>query len=320
VEWLRAAKLFVNVVQSGSLSSAGRRFGLSPASVSRHINALEESVGGRLLNRTSRKLTLTEAGEIYFRQIEHILHEITEANESVAQLQAVPRGTLRVHSRMVVAHQYIVPALPKFLAQYPDIKIDLMMSNRIADLVEQNIDIDVRVGKLDDSSLMVRKLASAERLVCASHDYLARSAPITTPADLVHHNCLTFRLNLGQPTWRFIGPDGKLIEIPITGSLQSDNGQALLSAALAGVGVALMADWAVRDELASGRLEQVLPNYRASNEDFEDGIYAVFQKTRQRSTKVRVFVDFLAELFKHRLAEEPARRRAKEPAALGSGV
>ena len=121
---------------------------LSPASVSRHISALEESVGGRLLNRTSRKLTLTEAGEIYFHKVEHILQQILEANESVAQLQSVPRGTLRVHSRMLVGHQYIVPALPDFMKQYPDIIVDLLLSNHAVDLVEQNIDIDIRIGKL----------------------------------------------------------------------------------------------------------------------------------------------------------------------------
>ena len=162
MEWLRSMRLFVGVVQNGSLSAAGRQHGLSPASVSRHISALEESVGGRLLNRTSRKLTLTEAGEIYFHKVEHILQQILEANESVAQLQSVPRGTLRVHSRMLVGHQYIVPALPEFMKQYPDITVDLLLSNHAVDLVEQNIDVDIRIGKLVDSSLIARKLA-AER-------------------------------------------------------------------------------------------------------------------------------------------------------------
>ena len=148
MEWLRSIRLFVGVVQNGSLSAAGRQHGLSPASVSRHISALEESVGGRLLNRTSRKLTLTEAGEIYFQKVEHILQQILEANESVAQLQSVPRGTLRVHSRMLVGHQYIVPALPDFMKQYPDITVDLLLSNHAVDLVENNIDVDIRIGKL----------------------------------------------------------------------------------------------------------------------------------------------------------------------------
>jgi DNA-binding transcriptional LysR family regulator len=294
-------RLFVSVVQSGSLSSAGRQLGLSPASVSRHINSLEESLGVRLLNRTSRKLTLTEAGEIYYRQAEQILHQITAANESVAQLQTAPRGTLRVHSRMLVGHQYIVPALPDFLAQYPEIKIDLLMSNFPVDLVERNIDIDVRIGKMLDSSLVARKLVSSERLICAAPVYLKGRPAIESPADLAGHNCLTYRLNMGRNVWRFVGADNTLTEVPVAGSFQSDNGQALRLAARAGVGVALMPDWSIRDDLASGRLKHLLPDYRATHMEFENGVYAVYQKSRHMSAKVRVFIDFLAALFKTQL-------------------
>lgn len=294
-------RLFVGVVQNGSLSAAGRQHGLSPASVSRHISALEESVGGRLLNRTSRKLTLTEAGEIYFQKIEHILQQITEANDSVAQLQSVPRGTLRVHSRMLVGHQYIVPALPDFMKQYPDIKVDLLLSNQVVDLVEQNIDVDIRIGKLVDSSLIARKLASSERIVCAAPQYLSQRGPIAAPDDLVNHNCLTYRLNLGRTVWKFKESDGGLVEVPVTGSLQSDNGQALLAATLAGVGIALMPDWSIRDDVAAGRLVQIFPKHRVSYEAFENGIYAVYQKSRHQSKKVRAFVEFLNALFKQRL-------------------
>jgi DNA-binding transcriptional LysR family regulator len=301
MEWLRSMRLFVGVVQNGSLSAAGRQHGLSPASVSRHISALEENVGGRLLNRTSRKLTLTEAGEIYFHKVEHILQQINEANESVAQLQAVPRGILRVHSRMLVGHQYIVPALPEFLKQYPDITVDLLLSNHVVDLVEQNIDIDVRIGKLVDSSLLARKLASSERIVCAAPQYLARSTSISAPQDLVAHNCLTYRLNLGRTTWRFKEPDGEVVEVPVTGTFQTDNGQAILAAALAGVGIALMPDWSIRDELATGKLKRLFPKHRVSWEAFENGVYAVYQKSRHQSKKVRAFVEFLGGLFKQKV-------------------
>lgn len=301
MEPLRALRLFVNVVQSGSLSSAGRQLGLSPASVSRDMSALEESLGVRLLNRTSRKLTLTEAGEIYYRQAEQILHQITEANESVAQLQTTPRGTLRVHSRMLVGHQYIVPALPNFLAQYPEINIDLMMSNFPVDLVERNIDVDIRIGKMLDSSLVARKLMSSERQVCASPIYLERNPPIQRPADLAVHNCLTYRLNMGRTIWRFGGADGALTEVPVAGTLQTDNGLALLAAVRAGVGIALMPDWSIREDLASGRLKHLFPDHRATHMEFENGVYAVYQKSRHMSAKVRVFIDFLATLFKTQL-------------------
>jgi len=301
MEWLRSMRLFVGVVQNGSLSAAGRQHGLSPASVSRHISALEESVGGRLLNRTSRKLTLTEAGEIYFQKIEHILRQITEANDSVAQLQANPRGTLRVHTRMLVGHQYIVPALPDFMKQYPDITVDLLLSNHPIDLVENNVDVDIRIGKLVDSSLIARKLVASERIVCATPGYLKRSGPLDSPNDLTSHNCLTYRLNLGRATWRFKEPDGEIVEVPVTGTFQSDNGQALLEATRAGVGIALMPDWSINDDLAAGRLVRLFPKHRASWEAFENGIYAVYQKTRHQSKKVRAFVDFVSTLFKQKV-------------------
>jgi DNA-binding transcriptional LysR family regulator len=159
IDSLQPMRIFVSVVQNGSLSSAARQLGLSPASVSRHISALEEGLGCRLVNRTSRKLTLTEAGELYFAKVEQILHQIAEANDSVGELQSLPRGTLRVHSRMLVGHLFLVPALPRFLAQNPDVKLDLLLSNRVVDLVEQNIDVDVRIGKLVDSSLVAKRLA-----------------------------------------------------------------------------------------------------------------------------------------------------------------
>ena len=301
MEWLRSMRLFVGVVQNGSLSAAGRQHGLSPASVSRHMSALEEGVGARLLNRTSRKLTLTEAGEIYFQKVEHILQQILEANDSVAQLQSVPRGTLRVHSRMLVGHQYIVPALPDFMKQYPDITVDLQLSNHAVDLVEQNIDVDIRIGKLVDSSLIARKLVSSERIVCATPKYLALAGPVSSPNDLTTHNCLTYRLNLGRTTWKFKEPDGEVVEVPVSGKFQTDNGQAILAATLADVGIALMPDWSIREDLAAGRLKRLFPRHRVSFEAFENGVYAVYQKSRHQSKKVRAFVEFVGALFKQRM-------------------
>jgi len=294
---LQPMRIFVSVVQNGSLSSAGRQLGLSPASVSRHISALEEGLGCRLINRTSRKLTLTEAGELYFKKVEQVLLQIAEANDSVAELQATPRGTLRVHSRMLVGHLLIVPALPTFLVQNPEVKVDLLLSNRVVDLVEQNVDIDIRIGKLVDSSLVGKRLAVSERILCATSGYLDDRPAISKPSDLTAHNCLTYRLNLGRTVWRFLRRDGTMEEVPVSGNLQSDNGHALLSATLAGVGVALMPDWAVRDALASGELRRLLPAYRVSHIEFDNGVYAVYQKSRHLSAKLRVFLEFLDATF-----------------------
>ena len=294
-------RIFVAVVQNGSLSSAGRQLGLSPASVSRHIGALEESLGCRLVNRTSRKLTLTEAGELYYAKVGEILTQIAEANDSVAQLQAQPRGTLRVHSRVLVGHLHVMPVLPEFLARYPEVTVDLLMSNRVIDVVEQNIDVDIRIGKLVDSSLVARKLSASERFVCASPRYLDTHAAIASPVDLDAHNCLTYHINVGRAVWRFLDGAGVLQEIPVNGNFTTDNGYALLSATLAGVGIALMPDWSVREHLAAGRLRRILPEYRVSHIEFDNGIYAVFQKSKHMSAKVRAFIDYLAAALEQRL-------------------
>lgn len=301
MDWLQPMRIFVSVVQNGSLSSAGRQLGLSPASVSRHITALEASLNCRLINRSSRKLTLTEAGELYFTKVEQILHQIAEANDTVAQLQTMPRGTLRVHSRMLVGHLIVIPALPEFLAQHPEVKVDLLLSNSTVDLVERNIDVDIRIGKLHDSSLVARRLVPAERVLCAAPSYLQAREPIRVPADLASHNCLTYRINVGQTIWRFIDTAAAMQEVRVAGNLQSDNGLALLSATVAGVGIALMPDWAVRDQLADGRLHRLLPDYQVSHIEFDNGVYAVYQRSHM-SAKVRAFIDFLAATFKWRLA------------------
>lgn len=301
MDWMQPMRIFVAVVQNGSLSSAGRQLGLSPASVSRHIGALEESLGTRLINRTSRKLTLTEAGELYYAKVGEILQQVLEANDSVAQLQTHPRGTLRVHSRVLVGHLHVVPALPDYLARYPEVKVELSMSNQVIDVVEQNVDVDIRIGKLVDSSLVARKLAGSERFLVATPGYLAAHPPLARPDDLARHNCMTYRVHVGRTIWRFLDARGVLEEIPVAGSFATDNGYALLTATQAGIGIALMPDWSVRDDLAAGRLVRLLPEYRVSYIDFDNGIYAVFQKSRHLSAKVRSFIDFLADTFAQRL-------------------
>lgn len=301
MEWLRASELFVIVVQLGSLSAAARHTGVSPATVSRIIRSLEDHIGGRLLNRTSRRLNLTEAGEIYFSKVEHIHHQIQEANESVASLQSTPRGTLRIHSRMLVGNQFVTPALPEFMRRYPEISVDLLLSNYPVDLVAQNIDVDIRIGKMEDSSMIARKLANAVRVVCATPDYLKDRPATNTPMDLSNHNCLSYRLHLGRTVWRFIDDAGSLHEVSVTGKLQSDNGQALLMATLAGQGISVMPDWAVQKELDNGTLVRLFPEFRVSHIDFDNGVYALFQQSRQVPSKVRVFVDYIAGYFKERL-------------------
>jgi DNA-binding transcriptional LysR family regulator len=297
---LRALRVFAIIVRSGSLSAAGRQIGMSPASVSRHVTSLEDRIGSRLLNRSSRKLTLTEAGELYFQYAEQILHQLEEAERSVSQLQGTPRGTLRVHSRLLFGTQHLIDVMPEFLKKYPEIKIDLMLSNEVIDLVEQNIDVDIRIGKLQDSSLIAKKLLGSERVLCASPGYLQNAAPLETPHDLANHNCLTYRLNMGRTVWRFADAADMITEVPVEGSFQSDYGPALRQMALADAGIALMPDWSVKDDLESGQLVRLFDDLRISYAAFENGIYAVYQPSRYMSAKVRVFIDFLIAVCKDR--------------------
>jgi DNA-binding transcriptional LysR family regulator len=312
MEWLRAVELFVHVVHEGSLSAAARKCGVSIATVSRVLQSLEDDVGGRLIDRTSRKLSLTEAGETYFGQVEQILHEIQKANESVARLHVNPRGMIRVHSRLLVGNLFIAPAMPGFLQRYPEITVDLQFSNHPVDLAAQNVDVDIRVGKLADSSLVARKLAGATRLLCAAPSYLRTAPPLLNPADLATHNCLYYRTNLGRSVWRLLDRTGAVHEVAVTGSLKSDNAQAIITAGLAGIGIIIAPDWAIGDHVAAGRLIPLLPDHQVSQEDFDTGIYAVFRHASQIPSKVRVYIDYIAAYFKARVPEQ-ARRDGPPP-------
>ncbi|MEO9296833.1 LysR family transcriptional regulator [Devosia alba] len=298
MEWLRAVEIYHAVVRAGSLSEAARRMGYSPASISRHISDLEQSLGARLLNRTSRRLSMTEAGDIYFQRTLAIVHEIGDAKAAVTNLSSAPRGLLRIHSRMVVGHQLVVPSLKRFLKIYPEISIDLQLSNYAVDIVAQGIDIDIRMGSMENSSLVARKLAPSERLLCASPEYLAAHPPIETPLDLLVHSCLTYRITDGEAVWRFRRSGDPDIELRVGGAFKSESGQAIFQATCDGLGISIMNDWTVRQDLASGRLVRVLPDYEVTFSEFENGVYAVFQKSAHLPPKIRAFVDFLSKEFR----------------------
>ncbi|SFK78410.1 LysR family transcriptional regulator [Falsiroseomonas stagni] len=298
MQTLRTMSLFAAIAHHGSLSAAARKLGLSPASVSRQITALEEQLGARLLNRTSRSMTLTSTGEIFLRHAENILHQVEEMQVEVSQREQQPSGLLRVHSRMLVGTLVLMPNLPRFLQAHPQITVELAMSNHAIDLAERNVDVDIRIGKLTESALIARRLATSERVVCAAPAYLAGRPAIREPADLMRQNCLTYRLGMGRTVWRFVDAAGQTAEVPVTGSLTTDNGPALHAAALAGLGIALMPDWSVREDIRAGRLVRLFAGHRASHLEFENGVFAVYQRSRHLSARVRVFVDFLVEIFK----------------------
>ena len=296
---VKAMRLFLTVVQTGSLSGAGRQSGLSPASVSRQITALEDDLGVRLLNRTSRRLSLTEAGQVYLEHAERLLQDIDELRDAVSQMAVKPRGTLRIQSRISLGTQHVAPLIPTFLALYPDLKIDLWLTDNDLDLTEHGIDLAIRTGNLSDSTLIGRRLASSPRVICASPEYWAEHGKPATPEALMDHNCLTYRFEFGTAAalWQFRIDTGQSINIQVAGNFQTNNGEALRVATLSGLGVAMLPAWSVKGHLKAGSLERVLSDYETTVSDLDFGIYAVYLSRRNLSAKTRLFVDHLVTEF-----------------------
>jgi len=299
MDHIKAMRLFLTVVQTGSLSGAGRQSGLSPASVSRQITALEDDLGVRLLNRTSRRLSLTEAGQVYLERAERLLQDIDELRDSVSQMALKPRGTLRIQSRISLGTQHVAPMIPLFLAQYPDLKVDLWLTDNDLDLTEHGIDLAIRTGDLSDSTLIGRRLASSPRVICASPEYWSEHGKPETPEAIIDHNCLTYRFEFGTAAtlWQFRTDEGQSMNIQVNGNFQTNNGEALRVAALSGLGVAMLPAWSVKDHLKTGSLERVLSEYETTVSDLDFGIYAVYLSRRNLSAKTRLFVDHLVTEF-----------------------
>lgn len=290
---LQAMELLVATVREGSFSAAGRRAGLSPASVSRHIGELEDQLGVQLLNRTTRHLSLTEAGRIYAQRVQQVLHSIEDAESTARALHSAPRGTLRIHSRTMFGTTVLTPLMPKFQKQYPELKVELRLSERRIQLREEEFDIDLQIAAPRDPSLMQRRLFASERILVASPEYVARMSALRVPDDLVGHQCLTYWLGTEDVVWKFMRK-GKLQELLVPSSFSSNNGHVLKQLALLGHGIALLDDYTVADELESGYLVRLLRGYRATNSTFDEGIYATFLQASYLPEKIRVFLDFLS--------------------------
>ena len=301
MDMLGNLRLFVDAARLGSLSAAARQSGISTATASRILDRLESELGFKLLVRTSRQLALTEAGSAYITSVERLLLDFNDATEYAKGFQCEAKGQLRVHARVAVGTICVSPLIPAFLAQYPDIGIRLSLSNEAnPDLIQGNFDVDIRTGRLKDSSLIARKLADSRRVMVASPDYLVRHGIPQTPYDLKRHNCLTFRNDANPVVWRFRAHDGEEIEISPKGNLETDNGTVIRQNLRAGLGIGQMTEWAVAADLERGTLIRILADYEVTVDAFDHGIYAVFLPNRQHSVKVRVFIDFLVDAFKHR--------------------
>ncbi len=287
-------RIFSRVVEAGSFSAAGRQLGAAPSSVSRQINELENDLGARLFHRTTRKLSLTEAGQLYYERASRILIDVDEAKLALSEIGGAPSGILRVTVAASLARLHIMPALADFQNTFPAVKVAVSVTDRMVDLVQEGFDLAIRVGRPRDSSLVARKIGSGRRIVCASPAYLKKAGTPQVPADLANHNCLTFRTNPGSNVWSFRLGKGTL-NVRVSGSLFADDGESLVAAAMAGLGLILLPAWLVGVELGEGRLLEVLPEFQIIPKDTP--LYALYPHQRHLPPKVRVFIDFLVERF-----------------------
>lgn len=291
-----ALKAFVAVVDDGGFAKSARRAGVATSSMTRQVNTLERHLGTQLLNRSTRSVTLTDAGESYYEQAVRILEDLDEANRSISEADGPPRGVLRVSLPVVFARLHIAPAVSEFLQACPEIELDLMMTDNVVNLVEERVDLAVRIAGLDSSSLIARKLAPLHLLVCASPDYLSEHGEPKSPSELARHNCLTFTSAIGDRSWRFSGPKGDE-RIRINGNLRANNSEMLRETVLRGTGIALLPSWLVGRDVEAGRLRAILTGWETTTGSVGSAIHAVYQPNRRGSKKVNAFVDFLAARF-----------------------
>lgn len=293
MDQLAALEAFAKVAETQSFSEAARRLRSSKSAVSRHVAALEAELGARLLHRTTRSLTLTEAGRGYYDRAARILADLAEANASVSELQAAPRGRLRVNAPMSFGFLHLAAALGDFLTRYPEIELDVTLTDRFVDLIDEGVDVAVRIGSLTDSSLVARRLAVIRRVLCASPDYLERRGVPATPDDLKAHDCLSNTNVAISREWRFVHPDGRQWPVEVQGRMSANNGDMLRVAALRGHGFVHLPTFIVGDDLKAGTLISVLEPYVAQDLTLN----AVYPTARHLSPKVRAFVDFLSQRF-----------------------
>jgi len=287
--------VFTRIVAAGSLSAAARDMGMSPAIVSRSLAALETRLGVRLVNRTTRRLHLTDEGANYHEACARILGEIAEADAEVSARRAEPQGILRVALHASFAHKHIAPLIPEFAARYPGIKLALSLSDRTVNVIEEGFDLAIQIAQLEDSSLAARKLAPNRRVVCASPDYLRKHGTPHVPEDLTAHNCI-----MAMPhgdfssTWEYRDLQGKSGSVRVSGKFACDSWEIMREWAVSGLGIAIKSTWDVRRHLEDGTLIPLCPGYTFGP---DVAIYAVYPHRRHLPAKTRVFIDFLADSF-----------------------
>ena len=296
--------IFAAVVDAKSFSEAARRMGLSKGAVSKAVTHLEKSIGARLLNRTTRSMSVTEAGAEFYTHCARIVEEYEQARHSVGRFHSAPRGLLRVSAPVAFGTLHIAPALPQFLARNREVRIDMSIGDRFVDLADEGFDVAIRIVKEPALTLVARRLAPVNRKIVATPGYFRRHGVPKRPAQLKEHNCLTYTYFNPQDSWRLRGPAGD-ITVPISGNLRLNDDEALTAAVLGGLGIALLPTFLIGRALQEGRLRAVLSDHVPS----ERHIYAVYLPNRHLPAKVRAFIDFLVERFSPTPYWDVPRRR-----------
>lgn len=289
---LQDLEVFVQVVNSGNFAKAAVALEINPSAISRRISQLEDQLGVRLFNRTTRSLSLTEVGKRYFDRCLRILADLEEADREAKYYSEAPQGILHISCSTMFAHRHLLTRIPEFLTHYPRLSIQLALTDDLVDIVGEGIDVAIRIGELADSSLITRRLVSDRRIICATPAYLDRYGMPTTPDDLANHNCLAlnaYKTTLNQ--WRFRDPVG-VREISVGGNFTVNSGVALYEALIRGLGIARVSTFLVNQALQSEQLIRILTKYEDEN---DVGIYAIFPSNRYLLPKVQCFVEFLVE-------------------------
>ena len=299
MDYLGALRMFVRAVEAGSFSKAAIATNTKTSTVSRAIASLEEDLGVSLFHRTTRRAHLTEPGATFYEHARGVLRGLEEARDAASAMHGRPQGLIRLQVPSGFGRLHIMPFVPDFLAAYPDIRLDVSLTDVRVDLLSVGADLAIRIGSLLNSSMLSRKLAPHRRVACASPAYLDRLPPIAEPIDLLQHNCLVYAL---QPTdrWFFCHPGGTsdaFEEVPVTGTLRADDAEPLRDAAVAGVGVALLPTWLVGEDIKTGRLRYLLPEWSSMIATTPSGIFGVFPPHRMVPPKVRAFLDFAQKRF-----------------------
>jgi len=299
-------KLFIRLASTRNISAAGEELGLSPAVASAHINKLEQELKVRLLHRTTRKVALTEEGHAFLPHAEEVLAQAEAARAAVGAGQQIPKGRLRIAAPASFARMHIVPGLKSFMQRYPELTLDLRLSDTMVDLVEGGFDIAIRNAQLKDSNLVARKLAADRRIVCASPAYLQEFGRPSDPQQLYQHKCLHLS---GLEHWVFDSPTGQ-INIKGQGYFRIDNGEALRDAAVNGLGITISSTWSIYQHLARGELVQILEDYPLVS---DTAIWTVYPSSRLLAPKVRAFIDYFAQYYGQRPYWDECNPNSKLP-------